>query len=247
VADERTINLRPPIWLPILVAVLLGGFYIVGKQIEVRGSSPATIAVMGEGKVTAVPNVAQLNFGVTTGPRPTAKDAIAVLERNMTAIIAAVKKEGVEDKDIQTQSLTMYPSYDYMSGKQTLRGYEASQSLQVKVRNLDKVGSVLTAATAAGANQAGGVVFTIDEPETLRAQAREKAIKQAQQKAETLADQLDMDLGRVKSFQEGGANPPPIMMETLGRGMGGGGDSSLPVPAGEQEIVVQVTITYELK
>lgn len=245
--EEKTIHFRPPLWLPPLVAVIVGFSYVAGKKIESRGAPP-TIAVTGEGKMFAVPDIAELSFGVQTGRQSSAQVAMEKLQRAMNAVIDAVKVKGIEEKDIRTESLWLNPAYDWDDGRQIPRGFEVNQSLRVKIRDLEKIGEVLGAATAAGANQAGGVSFTIDDPEVLRSQAREKAIAQAKEKALVLAEQLGVALAKLKGFNEGfGGIPPPIyargmMMEA---GMGGGGD--LPVPSGEQEITVTVTLTYEVR
>ncbi|MBI3331550.1 SIMPL domain-containing protein [Candidatus Peregrinibacteria bacterium] len=251
--DEQTINLRPPVWLPIVVALIAGGMYMGGKVIENRDPTPTLINVNGEGKVFAAPDIAQLTFGVQTGPQKTSKAAIQMLDRDMKAIIAAVKELGVEDKDIRTQQFWMNPVYDYNEGRQTLRGYEANQSLMVKVRDLDKVGDILTAAANAGANQVGGVSFTIDDPEELRAQARQEAINDAEAKAGKLADELGMRLGKLKGYSEGGGGyPPPVPY--MAREIGGGvaadmamEEKGLAIPEGEQEVIVTVALVYELK
>jgi hypothetical protein len=206
-----------------------------------------TISVVGEGKVAAVPDIAQLSFGVQTGREATAEQAMKNLEQSMTAIIAAVKGQGIEDKDIQTESLWMNPAYDWKDGMQIPRGYEATQSLRVKVRDLAKIGAVLSAATVAGANQVGGITFTIDDPEELRAEARAKAIEQAQQKAATLAGQLGKNLGVLKGFAEGAFVQPPVPWEARGLMMEGVGGGGLPVPGGEQEVSISVTLTYEVR
>ena len=251
--DEHLLKLRPPAWLPIVVVLVAGGSYIAGKHVEVRGYHPVTISVNGEGKITATPDIAQLSFGVQTGPQPTAKAAMEKLQKSMNAAFDAVKALGVEEKDISVQSLWLNPSYDWSNGKQTLRGYEANQSLNVKVRDLDKVSDVLSAATNARANQAGGVQFTIDDTEVLQAQAREKAIESAQAKAEELALQLGVELGDLQGFSEGGGSYPPMpymakgMMMESAVGMGGGGDAGVPLPAGEQEITVNVSLTFEVE
>ena len=131
-----------------------------------------------------------------------------------------------------------------------MRGFDASQSLRVKVRNLDTVSDVLAAATNAGANQAGSVSFVVDDPEKARAEARQEAIDQAKAKAQTLAMQLGMHLGKIKNFSEGGGSMPPMM---YGRGAMMAMDAKTmevaptPLPAGEEEINVQVTLTYELR
>jgi uncharacterized protein YggE len=117
---------------------------------------------------------------------------------------------------------------------------------------LDKVGEVLTAATNAGANQAGGVTFSIDNPDQAVAEAREMAIDKAEAKAKELAQSLGMSLGRLTGFNEGGGGyPVPMMMKSEAYGVGGGMArdmaNQIQLPAGEQEVSSYVTLTYELR
>jgi uncharacterized protein YggE len=251
--DMRTLKIQPPIWAPIvlLVAVALGGvFYVHGKKTEGEDHTPTMISVSGEGKSAATPDIAMLSFGIQIQRQTTAKEAMDKLGKGMQAILDAVEKAGVDKKDITTQGLSLNPAYDWNNGQQIMRGFDASQTLMVKVRDLDKTSDVLAAATNAGANSAGGVQFTVDDPEKARAEAREKAIEQAQAKAKVLAAQLHMHLGKLKNFSEGGGVVPPIM---YGRGGAMALESKAmdvaptPLPAGEQEVNVQVTMTYELR
>ena len=251
--DEHTVRVRPPVWLPIIVAVIAVGGYIAGKSIETRHLDMVTINVNGEGKVYANPDIAQMNFGVQTGRQKTAEDAMKMLSDKMNAVVAAVQKAGIEEKDIVTQQLNLHPSYDWNDGKRVDEGFEANQQLRVKVRDLTKIGDVLTAVTAAGANQAGGVSFTIDDQDAIRAQARQKAIEQAQAKAATLAKELGMQLGRLRGFNEDGSYIPianyarnEMMMDSMGAG-GAVDYAPTPVPSGEQEIRVNVSVMYELR
>lgn len=252
---DQTVYVRPPIWA-LMAAVVIGGcFYISGKSIE-ADNDPAdqgTISVSGEGRAFVSPDIGLLSLGVQTGRQPTAAAAMENLKKNMDAVIAAVKAEGVEDKDISTQSFYLSPVYDYTNGRQISRGFEASQSLSVKVRDLDKVSAVLGAGTAAGANQSGGVNFTVDDPEAKRAEARAEAIAAAKEKAKVLADQLNVDLGDIISFSEGyGGYVPPMYYSREAYGIGGGMDvanqekAAVQLPAGEQEVNVTVTITYDI-
>ena len=247
--DEHKVHLRPPLWLPVIVVLILGGSFVYGKQIESRGA-PATISVSGEGKVTAAPDIASLSFGVETGRKRTAQAAMESLQTSMQAIIDGIQEEGIAERDIRTQSLRLNPAYDWEEGTRIERGFEAFQNLNVKVRDLEKVGKVLSAATLAGANQVGGVSFTIDEPDALREQARAEAIDDAKEKAMKLAGELGVRLGKLRGFNEGGGAAPmymerAMMMDSVG--MGGGGPEPMPVPGGEQEIQVNVNLTYEVK
>ena len=242
----------------ILVAVLIGGgFYVYGKHLDRSPSpvAPGTITVSGEGKIQIQPDIAEMSFGMTTGTQATAKAASDKVSADMAKILAAVKATGVQDKDITTENFYLNPVYDWTDGRQRLRGYEASQSLRVKVRDLEKVGDVLTAATDNGANQAGGVTFNLEDPEAKKDEARTEAIANAKKKAEELAAQLGQELGDVQSFNEsGGGGYPPVMYARDSYAYGMGGDKAMaeqaagaPMPAGEQDLTVNVTITYELQ
>ncbi|MDD3896355.1 MAG: SIMPL domain-containing protein [Candidatus Peribacteraceae bacterium] len=234
----------------LLLAILLaGGMFVLGKYVERQDFSPVTISVQGRGEVTAVPDIAELTFGADTLRQATAEQAMSVLSTKMNAVMDAVKQQGIEEKDITTQNLSLQPSYDWADGKRIDRGFEANQSLRVKIRDLTKIGQVLTAATSAGANQAGGVSFTIDDPENLQVGAREKAIANAEEKARALALQLGKQLGKLKGFSEGGSGVPvPMPSYAMDQAlMRGGAVESIAVPSGEQEVVVTVMMTYELR
>lgn len=249
--DARVLQLRPPCWAPfvLIFSVIVGGtFYVGGKYLETQDHNPAIITVNGEGKSAAMPDVAALSFGATIQRQENAKTAMDKLARLMEGVLEAVRKAGVEDKDINTEQLSLNPAYDWKDGQQIARGYDASQSLRVKVRKLDLVSGVLAAATNAGANQAGGVNFVVDDPEKARTDARQRAIAQAQEKAGVLAAQLGMRLGKLKSFSEGGGYVPSYMPYVRGGAMMMDEKAEAPpIPAGEQEVNVQVSLTYEVK
>lgn len=237
------------IGVPVLVTLLAGSMYLTGKYMEQQDMSPTVISVQGEGKVMAAPDIAELSFGVTTQRQRTAEEAMRILTADMQRVLDAMKAQGIEDKDITTQQLSLQPAYDWEDGRRTNQGFEARQNLSVRVRETSEIGNVLTAATQAGANQVGGVQFTIDDPEELRAQAREDAIAQAQEKARVLARQLGKRVGDLRGYAEGGSGMPPIMYERamMMDATDGLGAGPLPVPAGEQEVRVTVTLSYELR
>lgn len=247
--EDTCTAVRPPVWLAILLVLVAGGFYLTGKVVEQKDYSPMTISVEATGKASAAPDIAVVSFGVQTGRQTTAAQAMKLLSEKMTAVIAAVKQQGIEDKDVTTDSLSLQPEYDWKDGQQIPRGFQATQSLHVKVRDLDKIGSLLSAVTSEGVNQVGGVDFTMDDPEALQAAARAKAITKAEAKATLLADQLGRSLKRLKGFSEGGGYTPPmpyskanVMMDSAG----GAALPSVPVPTGEQEVSVSVSLIYEL-
>lgn len=248
--EPTTINLRPPLWLPIIVIVIGGLFYLQGKNLEIRAAreNPAIVWVSADAKVSTAPNVAIAVFGVQTGRQPTAKAAIDMIRKNMTAVLAAIRKDGVADRDITTQSFWLSPVYDYTTNGQVPRGYEANQSLSVKIRDLDQIGQIIADALAAGANQASAINFSVDRPDEARAQARTEAIQKARIKADVLAKNLGMHLGRLTGFTENGSFPQPPMPYMMKSEMRVDSEQApMPVPVGEQEIVSTVTLTYELR
>lgn len=253
---DSTVNVRPPVALVLGAVIIAGLFYLVGTNMYVthlkgdgKNDILSQISVSADAKVYASPDIAELSFGVSTGRQSSAKVALAKLSKDMNAVVDAVKKLGIDEKDIQTQSFWMNPEYDYTTAGQVPRGYSASQNLTVKVRDLDKVGDILSAATEAGANQAGGVNFSIDNQDKLQADARQQAIDKAKAKAQELAKQLGIHLGKLQSFSENSGYTPPIRMESYGKAMDMAAQSapSPVVPSGQQEIQSSVTLTYEIE
>jgi len=251
-ADETTTHASFFSRFPILGAaalVILGGvFYMAGKNIESgKLAGPGTLTITGDAVTYAAPNLAQVNIGVQIERQDSASDAMAQIRDRMTQIIAALKQLGVTDKDIRTSVLSLGPSYDYTNGQQQLEGYTATQTIQVKTKTLDKIGDMLNAATEAGANQAGDVQFMVENPDLKKDEARKIAVAEAQKKAQEMALQLGVVLGRLKSYTEapgGTVSPPVYMRSAVGMASDAG---SLPVPSGQQEVSMEVTLTYEVQ
>jgi len=206
-------------------------------------------SVSGEGRVSAAPDIALMSFGVTT-ERSTVAQATKENTAKMNAVIAAVKSKGVADKDIRSTQYQLNPVYEYpVGGRAYIRGYSISQMVEVKMRDFDTIGDVVAAATDVGANQAGSLQFTIDKPEDLQAVARKEAIEKAKAKAKEIADESGLRLGRLMNVSEGGNTPTPVPMYAKAYAMDAMSESA-PTPdiqAGEQEIVVNVTLTYEVE
>ncbi len=225
---------------------MLSLFLLVAmNQVSNTAATTNTISFNGEVKVRAKPDVAAISLSIVT-EAVTSKAAQDDNSRKSKAVTNFLKNQGVEEKDIKTTGYNIYPQYNYpRNGNPEIRGYQVNQTIDVKVRDLDKVSSVLDSVVSAGVNQVNSLSFEIDEPEKLKAEAREKAIEDARAKADELEDQLGVDLGKIVNFSESiGGFPGPIFYAAE-RGMGGGGGPS--VPTGENEIVVQVTITYQIR
>ncbi|MDP3244781.1 MAG: SIMPL domain-containing protein [bacterium] len=207
-----------------------------------------TISVEGEGKVVGVPDVATINLGLLSEAANVGQAQVGNTNK-MNALLEKVKSFGVDSKDIQTTNYTISPRYDYPDGRQILRGYQVSQSVQVKIRDLSKIGGILAAAGEVGANQVSGVAFTIDEPESLRQQAREKAMENALAKAQALAKKAGVKLGKLVSFNEYNSSPTSYYKGYEAYGLGGATPQAAPTPsveAGSLDITINVNLTYEI-
>ncbi len=208
-----------------------------------------TITIQGEGRATAVPDIGQITVSVVT-ERANAADAMEENNKQAAQVAEALRKAGIEKQDMATSAYNVYPKYDWSDGKQTLLGYEATQSLTVKIRNLDNAGNIIAVAGQNGANQVSGLSFTIDDPEVVRQEAREKALANALQKAQTLAKQTGVRLGKIVSFSEtssGAPVPYPVYYDKLAAEGRGGADLSAPtIEQGSQDVYVYATVEYEI-
>ena len=231
----------------------------------IGGGVPVTnmVTVSGEGEVFAVPDIATFSFGVTEHAQ-TVDVAQKAATDKINAVIDYLEEQGVEERDIRTIAYNVSPRYEYIQdictstrctpGRQELDGFDVSQMVEVKVRDPQKAGALLSGAGARGANNVSGLAFTIDDEDALLAEAREKAIADAREKAEQLADDLDVRLVRVVSFSEGGQGPIPYFygkeMATMARGgvaMDAAQEVAPAIPTGENHIVINVSVTYEIR
>lgn len=175
-----------------------------------------TITVEAQGKVIVTPDLAMTTMGVTSDA-PTVAEAQEKNTGIMNQLTAAVKELGVASEDIQTINYTIYPKYDYTEAGQVLLGYEVSQQVRVKIRNLETANEILGIAGKVGANNVGGLEFTIDDKEVYLAEAREKALMALQEKAKTLSKKLGvriMSLVAYDEYESGTQGPYPMYRET---------------------------------
>jgi len=209
------------------------------------------IQFSAEGSVFAKPDIAQVTLGIKTERRNTAVEAVKENTEQMNKVIEAIKGEGVEEKDIKTTSYNLNPSYDYdkETGRSNIKGYEVNQQVTVKIRDLDSIGLIIEATTKVGANQVGNISFTIDDMSEIKKLAREEAVKKAKEKAEEMAELTGIKLGKlVNVYENENAYPPVYRNYALSIdeavGMGGGAPE---IQVGENEVVLQVTLVYEVK
>jgi len=245
-----------------LFALILSTF----KSMQYIGSGVAatnTISVTGTGDMFAVPDTAE--FTVTIDEKgkdvPTAQTA-ATTKGN--AVIAYLKGQGIDQKDIQTTNYSVNPTYEYQNascagasggapvycppGRQILTGYEVSQSLTVKVRDTQKAGAILSGVGGLGASNVSGLNFTVADQDLVEAQARDKAIADAKAKAETLAKSLGVKIVRVVGFSENQNYPVYAKSYALDSAAGSAAVAPSPeIPTGQNKITSNVSVTYEIK
>jgi hypothetical protein len=205
------------------------------------------ITVVGEGKVKARPDVAQANIGVQVSnadPKQATSDAAAVMEQ----LMAALKAQGVAENDIQTSYYNLYVDRPFSpDGSQSAEAvYRVNNNVQVTVRDLGKLTTILGAAIEAGANTIDSVTFNLADASSLRSQARQEAVADAKAKAEELAQLNGVQVGQVVSISEVIANTP-LFSSNIGYAAQGLGGGAGPIVPGEVEVSSQLQVTYAIQ
>jgi uncharacterized protein YggE len=272
VDTTHTIDLSDNLYKVMLGVLAIGTIFLLGHLfIQFRNlpqNNPHDITVSGEGRAYAKPDIATISFGAHT-EAPKSQDAVNQNNAIMNKVIEEIKKLGVEDKDIQTTSYNLQPVYDYGvrtmpavqgsagvaisypypgAGTQVLRGYALDQQIQVKIRNFDNINAVLDVAGKNGANTIGSLMFTVDDMEKIKAEAREKAIKQAKEKASSMFKEAGLRGATLVNISEGYGYYP---MYGVGGALEKASDATpAPVPnvqPGQMEIPITITLTYRVR
>ena len=215
--------------------------------VQVPVMTGTRLDVSATGEVTRVPDIAIISAGVQT-LQPTATAAIEENAARMERVRAALKRAGIEDRDIQTSSINLNPEYQYDQNRPPrLTGYRATNTVNVKFRDLKRTGAILDALVAEGANQINGPSLTIDKPEAALDEARTKAIANGRARADLYASALGMRVVRLISVSEGGGYnvPPPMPMMAQMAERGAAADSK--IDPGTQQLQVNVSMSFELQ
>lgn len=228
----------------------------VGRDSQIAAN---VISVSGEGEVTAVSDIASLNINLSK-EGATAKEAQKLLNESITKTLTYLKDQKIEDKDIKSEYGGLSPKYSYSqvvcitypcpTREPKIVGYTATQSITVKIREVDNASVVRTGLAEIGITDINGPTFSIDEEDTFKDEARSKAIVDARAKAEVLAKELGVKLGRVINFEEGnnGGDYRMYSAKAMASGYAMDEASAAPtLPKGENKITSNVTITYEIK
>jgi len=232
------------------------------------GPNSALLSISAEGRSRRTPDLAQFSAGVVTAGR-TAAEAMAANSRQMDAVIAALRRAGVAERDIQTSAISLQPRFSDPEREAQLRarqmrepyvppaepeppriiGYEARNNVQVRVRRLGEMGKVIDALVSVGANEINGPSFTLDEPKAAQDEARVEAIATGRQRAELYARAAGMRVVRILSISEGGGYYPVQEIVVTGGRVGGPAPPPAPPPpiaAGEVSVGVTVSMQFEL-
>jgi len=220
----------------------------IGQEIETKN----TITVSGKGEIYVKPDISLTTFSVITEAK-TVNEALQNNTKKMNSVISFLKEQGIEDKDLKTINFNISPRYEwyeksdiYPEGKRVLVGYEVSQSLQVKIRDMEKIGTIIEGATKAGANNVGDLQFAIDDQKELIKQAREQAIIEAKKEAQAIASSLGVSLKRIVGFNENNIMPQ-MYTKNFYQEASLAVPSALQIQTGENKIEMTVNITYEIK
>jgi hypothetical protein len=217
------------------------------------------ITVSGVGEVYTKPDLAVVDFSVINEASTVDKAVLDNTER-MNNVIKAIKGQGVKEEDLKTTNFNISPRYEYRTAetqiysiapqKRVLVGYEITQSLEVKIRDLSKIGSIIETGTSNGANEVGDLQMKVDKEDEFKSQARASAIVKAKEKAKELAKQVGVKLGKITNFSEGYTYPVYYndMYAAKGASEGIGGGASAPeIQTGQNKITSTVNITYEIE
>jgi len=231
-----------------------------GAKLDQESEYPSTtISVEGKGKVVALPNIAQFSFTVSERAE-TSQLAQQLATTKINSVVEALVAAGITETDIKTSSYNIYPNYSYetrevsidfgssatTSGESVITSYEASQTTEIKFRNINEAGNLITLVGQKGVSNVSGVQFVVDDEDVIGGEARALAIADAKMNAAEIAQELGVELVRIVSYYENSAGSPEPYYNTAR--MSEGGFSVAPkLSPGEEEIVKTVSITYEIR
>lgn len=215
-------------------------------RVGVADRQPPSISVTATDNASTTPNLATVDLGVTN-TASTPEKAASDNATKSNAIIEALKALGIDGKDIQTSNYSVNPSYDYNSSPARVVGYEANETLTVKIRNTETAGSILAKALSLGATNISGLQYTVEDPAAVEAEARQNAIAKAYEQAAAIASAMHARLGGVISYSEydNSPSPYPYALDAVkNMGMGGGAPVLQP---GQTEVSKTVQIEFAIQ
>lgn len=229
-----------------MIRLLVAAIMLVGPAAASDAPRVPTLTVSAEGRAQRAPDVADLSGGVLTVAQ-TAAAAMAENATRMTAVIAAVRRAGIAERDIQTSGLSLQPQYRYDNNQPpALTGYQATNGVNLRVRKLSDTGRLLDALVATGANQISGPTFRVDAADAALDEARVAAVATARARADLYARAAGLRVKRIVSIGESGPEQPMPVVMTM-RASASKQSDSTPVAPGEVTLGIAVTIVFELE
>jgi uncharacterized protein len=218
----------------------------IATPAAITTSDGTLLSVSAQAEAKRVPDVATISAGVVTQ----AGDANAAMRANATQmdkVMAEIKAAGIAERDIQTSGVNLNPQYKYVENQNpTIIGYQASNTVNLKVRDIAKLGKVLDALVASGANQVNGPSFEIDQPEPVYDEARRAALDKAQARAQMYGKTLGMRVRRIVSISEGGGFRPPVPMPMMAMARDSKMEAQTAVSPGETTLSANLDVVFEL-
>ena len=231
-----------------LVALYLVKIFNISYPLTlVTSSKSSELAVVGEGKVEAVPDTAYIDAGITVDKVSSVDEAQKKINDINNKIITDLKAIGIEKADIKTSNYSISPNYNYVNNENKLDGYNGNVTITIKVRDPQMASKVIEAVTTAGANQIQGSRFVIDKPELYREQARNAAIQNAKDQAAKIAKDLGIKLGRITNIVESSPSSNDLVYSKALPLSGGGmnASSGVNIEPGSQMVSSEVTLYFE--
>lgn len=212
---------------------------------SVNTNKTDAFSVTGVGKASIAPSQATLRAGVVANG-PTAKAVQDQMNTMINKVSEAIKNAGIDPKDIQTENYNVNPNYDFSDGSQKIVGYAANTNLIIKIKDISKANQIIDLVTQNGANQVGGLTFDNEDNTKAQTEARQKAVEDAKKKADEAAKIAGFKLGKIINYSEGQGSEPPIIY-ARDAALPQGGGSAANVEPGTNEVVVNVTLSYEVR
>jgi uncharacterized protein len=227
-----------------LTAAAVAGLLLAAPaDAQTQTPPPAMISVTGQADISVPPDQAQIDAGVTSDAK-TARDASEANNAAMGKVLQALKGAGIAEKDYQTSRLSLQPQYavNRTNGPLVVTGYRASNRVNIKLRDVSKVATVIDTLVGAGANEIGGINFMVSQASKLLDQAREQAIADARRKAEIYAKAAGVTLGSPISIsEEGSSSPMPFRARMMAPA------APTPVAQGEETLSITVNVSWAIK
>lgn len=239
-----------PLLLALALLAAAGGATTALAQVPpvpvpVTGPDATLLTIAASAEARRVPDVATLSAGVVTQ----AGDAQAAMRDNavrMEGVMAALRKAGVDERDIRTAGVNLYPQYRHPeNGSPTITGYQASNTVEVTIRDIARIGAAMDALVASGANHVNGPVFSIDKPDEARDEARRAALEDARARADMYARALGLRVRRIASISEGGTGGP-VMPYGMARMEAAVASADTPISPGDNVVSANLQVVFEL-